>query len=72
MNVPEANLSGFYILVYDLTPRASGKTAAVRSLKIAELDNDDGGVFLSDEVPGLGNNNVFQAGRVRGSGGLRR
>ena len=50
MPVTKANLALIDILFFDLTPRVSGKSAAVGSLEVAELYDGDLGVGVSKEV----------------------
>jgi len=51
--VSEANFTRLNVSFIDLTPRVSGKSAAVWSLIIAELDQRDRGVRIAFEVVGL-------------------
>ena len=53
MPVSETNFAGLNVIFIDLTPRVSGKSAAVRSLVIAELDHCDRGIRISFEVVSL-------------------
>jgi hypothetical protein len=55
MPVTKPYFSGLDILIVDLARRASGKSAAVRSLKIAELDERDRCIGVPLEVLHLGN-----------------
>lgn len=53
MPVSKANFPCLNVSFIDLTPRVSGKFAAVWSLIVAELDQRDGGIRISFEVVGL-------------------
>lgn len=48
--ITNANLTLIDILLFDLTTRVSGKFAAVWSLKVAELNDGDLGVWIPQEV----------------------
>lgn len=48
--VPEAYVAVFDVFFFNLTPRVSGKSATVRSLEIAELDDRHRGFWIALEV----------------------
>ena len=53
MQITEANFTVLDIFLIDLAPRASGKSPAVRSLKVAELDDGNRGVGVAFKMAGL-------------------
>ena len=53
MPVADANIPVGNIGFFNLTPRVSGKFAAVRSLEVAEFDDCDRSVFVTLEMPCL-------------------
>jgi hypothetical protein len=70
--VTHANFPVIYILFVYLTPRVSGMSAAVRSLKIAEFDQRDGSVGIPLEMLDLGHQIIHEllpGSRI--NGGLR-
>jgi hypothetical protein len=50
MPVSKANLTRLDVFIYNLATRASGKSAAVWSLKVAKLDHGDRGVLVAKEM----------------------
>ena len=62
--VTEAHHATLDILFIDLAPRASGKSPAVRSLKVAEFNEGNRGLGITLEMPGLGYNRRHQLSRV--------
>ena len=54
MNVGKTNLAILNVSFFDLTPRASGKSPAERSLKIAELDQRHGSFRITSKMTCLG------------------
>jgi hypothetical protein len=54
MPVSDSDQTGVDIFCDDLATRASGMTPAVRSLKVAELDQRDRRLGIAFEVPRLG------------------
>ncbi len=61
--ITEAHQTCLHVLFIDLAPRASGKSPAVRSLKVAEFDDNDRGVGISLEVAGLSDHGIHQRRR---------
>ncbi|MBN1454175.1 MAG: hypothetical protein JW963_24370 [Anaerolineales bacterium] len=53
MNISQLDLAILYVLFFDLTPRVSGESPAVRSLEIAELDQGHRGIWIAFKMPGL-------------------
>jgi len=53
MNISQPDFAGLNVLFFDLTPRASGESPAVRSLEIAKLDQCHRCIWITAEMPGL-------------------
>ena len=60
MLVTETHDTAFDILLIDLATRASGKLPAVRSLKVAELDDGHRGVGVAFKMAGLADHERHQ------------
>ena len=69
MDIPKTNFTGLYVVFEDLATRASGKSAAVGSLVIAELDDRNLCVFSASKVAGLLRHQLHHLGGVRISRG---
>lgn len=53
MNIPKTDFPGLNILFDDLTPRVSGKFAAIWSLKVAKFNHCYWGVFIAQPMASL-------------------
>ena len=56
MDIPQANLPCIDVVLLNLTTRVSGETPAIRSLEIAELDQRDRRIHITNEVAYVGQN----------------